>query len=249
MRNVIVLALTVVLLAAPAYAIRIPQEQLLVQGTSGGKITVDRLLTRPRSPELAKEIDAYNRGDGEGADIHVDYPFNVKLSEKDTLYFYVLCDAGFSGDPRCRLKDTRCPTPRSDNVECPLTMVGEDLTIPGDGCVYDSRNANDYFNRRERVCLVDGKFVKTPQPFYYVGLKTITQVAIQLFTDEKLTQPLSKIGAYEEVEVVLTSYVSAASDSSVYLLRDAYGIVGWAKVKPVGQDDTGDIKGLLFHGD
>ena len=282
MRQFLVICLLAVTTAVAHAAPPIPPEQVLVIKTSGGVIEVDKRLVRKPVARITSQVKAADKE----LDMERAYPFDVKLSANDKRYFHVFCDSGPSGDPNCRLADASCDY-LSD--KCPLVWEGQNLFIPGDGCVYDHGGSDDYFDRHARYCLQGKKLVPAKQPYYYVGMKTVAQALIILYEDEKLENTLEKIMPGEALEVVLaqprrmmcpvidgetSGHPSSSHDtdqgneyatppascqneqwsprydtSSIYLIKDSQGLVGWAKIQEGMLGDKGDIKGLFFNGD
>jgi hypothetical protein len=124
------------------------------------------------------------------------------------------------------------------------TFYALNIVIPGNGSIYTSGHLNE-FNLRRKFTF-DGKtFKEDKQPFYYIGLKSVTLKEVKLFSDKELTTPLAVLPAGYEVEVLLAEQ---PFDNKVYLIRTSYGLTGWAALK-AEQYKSVDIEGLFYNND
>ncbi len=241
--------IAVILLMCPITAFATMQEV----ETRGGLVRYNERLIRAVQPVLQKKLAEYNRSNDNEADVDIDYPFDIKLTDSDNRYFRVLCDGGLSADPFCKLNDEACGNDLFTQT-CKLQLDGlRNITIPGDGCVYSHGNANDNFDRHVQYCLKEDKFVETEQPFHAVGLKSEALAPITLYADKALTRPSGRIDKGRPVEIILTeSHLNNVPLEyfSLYLVKNEYGILGWAKLKEgIQNNDNADVKGLYFNGD
>lgn len=118
------------------------------------------------------------------------------------------------------------------------------IVISGNGSIYTSGHLNE-FNLRQKFTF-DGKtFKEDKQPFYYIGLKSVTLKEVKLFSDKELTTSLAVLPAGYEIEVILAEQ---PFDNKVYLVRTSYGLTGWAALK-AEQYKSVDIEGLFYNND
>ncbi|MCG2721134.1 MAG: hypothetical protein L6290_03835 [Thermodesulfovibrionales bacterium] len=152
-------------------------------------------------------------------------------------------DAGPSGDPHFVVYK------KEDNK---LTQVGSflgtELIIPGDGTVYVSGEADDFFNKRRKYVLRDVRLEEIVQPYYYVGLKTTNTKPMDMYTDRSFKSKVAHLPPNSEIEVLLATKKNEYEYD--YLIKSPYGLVGWSIVESqYGLCGTEIIKGICFHGD
>ena len=97
------------------------------------------------------------------------------------------------------------------------------------------------FNMRRKFLLKNNSCIEVKQPFYYVGLKTITLKPIQLYRSKEQKEIIAKLFSNSPIEVLINS-------GEFYLLKSSFGLVGWIKI-PETLIQTSPIKGLYFAGD
>lgn len=128
-----------------------------------------------------------------------------------------------------------------DGIQDPWCSVGkvglyaELLVIPGDGCLYSTQEGDADHIVRRKYCLEKGELTEQRQPFSYVGLRTKTNVRIEMrSTMNDATRPNHYIKAGQFVEVLLATNrkdEDGFSASDWYLVRDSFGITGWISSK------------------
>lgn len=149
-------------------------------------------------------------------------------------------DPGPSGDPHFII---------SRQVENQLMKIGSfngtKLIVPGEGSIYISGDTDDFFNKRRKYSLKDGTLKEVVQPYYYVGLQTITTQPIEIYTDKNYKEKVAHLPANSEVEVLIAS--ARKEYGYDYLIRTPFGLVGWAHLDGMCGEEV--VKGICFHGD
>jgi hypothetical protein len=165
----------------------------------------------------------------------------IDSTSRDT--YIIDYDTGPSGDPHFVIYK------KEDKK---LTQVGSflgiELIIPGDGSVYVSGEADDFFNKRRKYSLKEGALKEVVQPYYYVGLRTTNTKSLCLHTDKTYRDKVAHLPANSDIEVLLASKKDAYGYD--YLIKSPYGLIGWINIE--GQDGMCGleiIKGICFHGD
>ncbi len=215
---------------------RVPEARRLVKEVvfdpAIQKITIVTARDLARDPKLPADEAKYKKF-YEEAGVYMAYPLDVKL--KADLDFQVLrCDSGGSNDPQCVFSASQ--DPEQEGVAIPGTF----FVIPGDGCVYGGGHSNNMFSARSLHCLKDGKLQPVAQPFSYAGFQSKTLRPLTLYADQKKSGIVTTIATGDFVEVVL-------QDGDFYLLRDGFGLVGWAALEQSQQ--ATDIEGFFYNGD
>jgi len=124
------------------------------------------------------------------------------------------------------------------------------LVVPGNGTVYTSGRVNNWFDVRQKFEFTEAGKRTVKQPFNYVGMKTETLRPITLYLEPGSTEAVEQVPERAEIEILLNK-----PDTSDYLIRTAFGIVGWFHQDMEDIGGTGgfpgsrDIKGLCFMGD
>ncbi|HVO05069.1 MAG TPA: hypothetical protein VMT54_22930 [Candidatus Cybelea sp.] len=195
-------------------------------------ITVDKRLAR--EPKLPPEEPQYQKVYDE-AGVIMEYAMDVKLSTADSRWFVLRCDSGGSNDPQCVFSTSQNPdTPGAK-------IAGTFFVIPGDGCVYSGGHNDNMFDARKLDCLKDGNLQPVAQPFSYAGFRSKAMKRLALYSDKNLSSLVTTIEPGAFVEVVL-------QDGDFFLLRDGFGLTGWAKLDQSQQNAT-EIEGFFYAGD
>jgi hypothetical protein len=121
-------------------------------------------------------------------------------------------------------------------------LDANDLTIPGDGYVYVIQRSNSYFSKHMKFAVARDSLIEISQPAHFVGLNSTTNDTLQLFQEPTLRRHVATIVPHESLTVVL----SIADD--LYMIRNRFGILGWAKLPSTGGGETA-IRELYYHGD
>ncbi len=163
--------------------------------------------------------------------------------------FIVVFDPGPSDDPMFsfyRAKDKSKMVLMIDllNEETDYDAIGGiNLVMPGNGSIYISGNANQMFNKRLKLRLSGNKFVEVEQPFYYVGVDTVTTKPIKLYATKKLEKAVVSLPKGYKVRVL------ANQDNDYYLVKTGFGLVGWLKIPYGTMMPETPLKDIWFYGD
>ncbi|MDQ7250098.1 hypothetical protein [Dongia sedimenti] len=197
------------------------------------KITIVTAKTLAREPKLPPDEAKYQKYYDE-AGVYMAYPLDVKLSPDDRDYLVLRCDSGGSNDPQCVFSASQ--DPEQPGVAIPGTL----FVIPGDGCVYSGGHTNTMFSARALHCRKGAALQPVAQPFSYAGFQSKALRPLTLYADQQKSGIVTTIAAGGFVEVVL-------QDGDFFLLRDGFGLVGWAALEQ-NQQAT-NIEGFFFYGD
>lgn len=157
---------------------------------------------------------------------------NIKRNELYTIEYW----PGLSADPTFIIYENT-----KDSLKSIISLNGETLIIPGNGSIYFSGHTNKMFNIRRKFTLESGSLKEVKQPFYYVGLKTITLKPIELYSDTLYAQKIAGLPHNSNIEVLINA-------SEHYLIKTALGLTGWVKI-PTTTIEESPIKGLYYTGD
>jgi hypothetical protein len=197
------------------------------------KITIITTKALAREPKLPADEAKYQKF-YEEAGVYMAYPLDVKLSPDDKDYLVLRCDSGGSNDPQCVFSASQ--DPEKEGVAIPGTL----FYIPGDGCVYSGGHTNNMFSARALTCRKDGVLQPVAQPFSYAGFQSKALRELTLYADKRNSGIVTTIAPGGFVEVLL-------QDGDFFLLRDAFGLTGWAKLEQAQQ--ASDIEGFFYNGD
>ena len=128
-----------------------------------------------------------------------------------------------------------------------------DLFIPGDGAIYTAGHVNSMFDVRRRYAIevgasaiIDGdiatendRLTEVPQPFYWVGLETVTTGPLALYSQQLAVAATDTLPAGTPITVLL-------NQDDLYLIRTDSGGTGWAVVE---SSYYTPIRHLVFRGD
>ena len=128
-----------------------------------------------------------------------------------------------------------------------LLLPGTSLYAPGGASIYVSGWTNSFHPQRRKFTFDGQRFVEVAQPFEYVGVKSrVTHggeeggsTTVTLFADKEKKGKVAVLPEGSEIEVLL------ADRDGWYLVRTAFGLVGWYSI-------DGDLItpiGLVFAGD
>ncbi len=121
-------------------------------------------------------------------------------------------------------------------------LGGFELVIPGNGYVYVSGHTNTMFNTRRKYTLKKGSLREVAQPYYYVGLDTVTTQTISLYSDTGYKTKVAGLPAGYKVEVLINS-------GEDYLIKTPFGLTGWLKIPENVMLHETPVKGIFFAGD
>ncbi len=165
----------------------------------------------------------------------------MKIGENNPKAISVLFSNGPSDDPNFIFINSD-----GEQIE---SIGGTELFLPGNSYVYTTGHANTSFNKRSKY-YYDGKsFVEVKQPFYYVGLKTVTTKAITLYTDKSQKEIVGNVPINTEVEVLLAEYIQNFGGMEYFLVKTPFGLVGWIGFATYNLSEGTPLKGIYFAGD
>lgn len=181
------------------------------------------------------EADPFFCNEGEGS--YSVKLLKTKISAKYNTEYFVEFSPGPSADPSFFFY-------KPDNLEKPeFSIEGLHLVLPGNGSIYISGHANNYYNTRKKFQIISGEPIEVEQPFYYVGLDTKTLESINLYESTRLEKVIAQIPAEYEIEVLLNK-----KGTTLFLIKSSFGLVGWVDVGYIGQQPK-VIENLFFFGD
>ena len=118
------------------------------------------------------------------------------------------------------------------------------IVIQGNGALYTSGHL-DEFNARHKYSFNGKTFVEDEQPFYYVGLKSVTLNEVKIYGDRQLSRVIAVLPKGAEIEVLVAEQPSR---NKIYLVRTRFGVTGWAPLR-VDQYKSVDVEGLFYNND
>lgn len=108
------------------------------------------------------------------------------------------------------------------NLGVPADMI----IIPGNGNIYSQGHTTECFNRRRKY-IYEEKITEVEQPFYYVGLNTVTTDSIKLYSNINGKYSIINIVDDSEVYVILSK--RGKNSSNYYLIKTKSSQLGWYK--------------------
>jgi hypothetical protein len=158
---------------------------------------------------------------------------------KDSLY--VLFSHGPSEDPSFSIS-TKAGKVLGD-------VNGLELYLTNTSTFYVNGHTNNLFNKRRKFQIKSDTIAEVAQPFYYVGLQSVTLKDVVLYKDKTSTEVVASLPKGYKVEVILTDYGKPDFELEDHsLVRSDYGLMGWVRIN---KEESWDkiIKGLFFAGD
>lgn len=165
------------------------------------------------------------------------YYFKTKINRQINKKYYI----GFSWGPSMDPTFVIAMLGADKKLKYLKDLPGTKIYIPSNGYIYTEGHANTYFNKRRKYKLSGDTIKEVKQPFYYVGKKTKTTMAITLWSDKSQTTKVAVLPKDYEVGVVINS-------GSWYLLKTPFGLTGWHKLEELGCAKT-SLKCIFFAGD
>jgi len=159
----------------------------------------------------------------------------AKLDRTQDEWYFVDFDSGPSDDPSFTLT-------KEGSKEPAASIPGLHLYLPGNGSMYASGHADTMFDEHRKYVLKGGKIAETKQPYLAVGLEGKAKKDLTIYT----TTAQKEAVAFIPKGAVMSVLVADGQDN--YLVKTAFGLVGWVKIPADSQDAT-VIEGLFFAGD
>jgi hypothetical protein len=158
---------------------------------------------------------------------------------KDSLY--VLFSHGPSEDPNFTVSTKAGKEIGSIN--------GLEFYLTNSSTFYVNGHTNNLFNKKRKFEIRKDTVVEVAQPFYYVGLQSITLKDIVLYKDKTGSETVASLPKGYKVEVVLAEYGKPDFELEThFLVKTDYGLMGWLRLTNNESSDK-VIKGLFFAGD
>jgi hypothetical protein len=158
---------------------------------------------------------------------------------KDSLY--VLFSHGPSEDPNFIIAT------KTGKIVGNVNGLG--LYLTSNNTFYVNGHTNNLFDKRRKFQIKSDTISEVTQPFYYVGLQSVTLKDIVLYKDKTSTEVVASLPKGYKVEVLLAEFGRPDFETEEYfLVRSEFGLVGWLRLN---RDEPWDsvIKGLFFAGD
>jgi hypothetical protein len=118
------------------------------------------------------------------------------------------------------------------------------IVIHGNGTLYTSGHLGE-FDLKQKYSFNGKTFVEDKQPFYYVGLKSVTLNEVKIYGDKQMTRLIAVLPKGAEIEVLVAE---VPFGNKLYLVRTGFGLTGWAPLK-VDQYKSVDVEGLFYNND
>lgn len=232
-----IILLALMLLASPLYANDLPQtfsklKELDVAYSRAGDVSI--LYNEAITEVINKEFTEEESG------LQITRAIRTKIDDQENTSYIVDYDEGFSVDPGFAIY-------REDGQK--LTLIesfgGLQLIIPGNGNIYVSGHTNSMFNVRRKYKLMGSSFTEVKQPYYYVGLDSVTNADITLYESIDMAKEVAKLSKGTKITVLLNK-------GKYYLIKTPFGLTGWYFMKheyPIGVHDKSELDGIYFNGD
>lgn len=185
-------------------------------------------------------------------DLDKDDIFYAEECEGEYMTLAAICKIDNNSEQKYAIAYSVCPNPEfviydSNNPKKVIETINADhLYINGSGNIYSS-GGEGTFDARKKYVLKNGKINYVEQPFYYVGLKSKTLNPITIYQTKNLEMEIASLPANYDIEVILSDKVFNETEG-LYLVKTAFGLIGWAKLK-AGQYKSIDVNGLIYKGD
>ena len=174
-----------------------------------------------------------------------DAPNSEKLAVFKNPYYkdslYVLFSHGPSEDPNFTIAT------KTGKIIGNVNGLG--LYLTNNSTFYVNGHTNNLFDKRRKFQITKDTIAEVVQPFYYVGLQSITLKEITIYRDKTNKEAVATLPKGYKVEVLLAEFGRPDFEAEDYfLVRSEFGLVGWFKLN---KDEPWDsvIKGLFFAGD
>jgi len=169
----------------------------------------------------------------------------TKIDRNDDTRYTIDFYPGMSVDPHFRIY--RNTDGRLKGLTNSMIITGTQLIVPGDGFLYSSGHTNNTFDQKRLFRVEGDEIIEVVQPYYYVGLQSVTNREIVL---RSLAGPVVTLPQGTPVTVLLKQIEPYPQFS--YLLKTDFGLVGWVHFKPrelYMWNKPNPIEGLYSNGD
>ena len=207
---------------------------VLYERPEGGYFPSDQISYDPSiSKVLNESLNLEYNHQGVGG-VEISRVLLTQIDRNSQERFFIDFDPGASTDPVFSI----APFPGKRSIG---TIEANQLVLPGNGYIYSVARINKNFLERRKFAVRKGELIEIRQPFLFVGLDGKTKVDLELRSQPSAGEVVASIRKGDEVRVVLY-------DGQHYLVRSAFGLLGWVKLKDVARENA-VIEGLFYAGD
>lgn len=196
----------------------------VAQGYSAGTIHYDPAISQLVNKRLTTEDEPM-----------VMRVFRTKLDRTKDEWYFVDYDEGPSDDPEFILT-------KDGSAEPAATISGLHLYLPGNGSVYASGHTDNMFDEHRKFTVKNGAITETKQPYLYVGIEGKAKQDLTIYSTIAQKEAVASISKGSMMTVLV------ADGADHYLIKTAFGLVGWVTIQPYSQDAT-VVDGLFYAGD
>jgi hypothetical protein len=183
-------------------------------------------------PRIAQPVNKRLTSEDEPRVVRV---FRTRIDRTKDEWYFVDYDEGPSVDPFFIIT-------REGSEEPAGTVPGVHLYLPGNGSIYTSGHANTMFDEHRKYTVENGQLVETKQPFLSVGIEGRAKKDLTIYSTPAQKEAVASIPKGAAMTVLL------AYDADHYLIKTAFGLVGWVTI-PANSQEATVIEGLFFAGD
>ena len=183
-------------------------------------------------PQITQPVGKRLTGEDEPRVVRV---FRTRIDRTKDEWYFVDYDEGPSVDPFFIIT-------REGSEEPAGTVPGVHLYLPGNGSIYTSGHANTMFDEHRKYTIKNGELVETKQPFLHVGIEGKAKKDLTIYSTPAQKEIVASIPKGAAMTVLL------ADGADHYLIKTAFGLVGWATIPSNSQEAT-VVDGLFFAGD
>jgi len=183
-------------------------------------------------PQITQPVGKRLTGEDEPLVVRV---FRTRLDRAKDEWYFVDYEEGPSVDPYFVIT-------REGSEEPAGTIPGVHLYLPGNGSIYTSGHANTMFDEHRKYTVRSGQLVETKQPFLSVGIEGKAKKDLTIYSTPAQKEAVAAIPKGAPMTVLL------ADDADHYLIKTAFGLVGWVTI-PADSQEAMVIEGLFFAGD
>jgi|CXWL01.1.fsa_nt_gi hypothetical protein len=159
----------------------------------------------------------------------------TRLDRTKDGWYFVDYSEGASADPELII------TPEGRD-EAAVTLPGLHFYLPGNGALYTSGHVDTMFDEHRKYTVKGAAITETKQPFLAVGLEGKAKKDLTIYATPAQTDAVATIAKGSTMTILL------ADGADHYLVRTAFGLVGWVMI-PADSQEAAVIDGLYYAGD
>jgi len=183
-------------------------------------------------PEITEIVNRRLTAEDEPLVVRV---LRTRLDRARDEWYFVDYDEGPSADPSFII--TR------EGAEEPCgTLPGLHLYLPGNGSLYTSGHANTMFDEHRKYTVAQGRLAESKQPYLHVGITGKAKKDLTIYATPAQNEAVAAIPQGATMTVLL------ADGADHYLVKTAFGLIGWVTIPSNSQEAT-VVEGLFFAGD